>query len=190
MAQMRTWEAMHRRIRAQLERQTNRTVDDWKTRLAAESLPDEESLRAWLARHEVTGYPQTLLVWESFGHPEFLLASADDLVDAQYEDRPHLRPILDAVLAAAAGFGGVDVQARKTYISLLTSRRTFAVVRATTKKCVDVGLRLRGVDPTVRLVAAKGVGSDSINLRVGLLSPEDLHDEAIDRLHRAYQENC
>jgi Domain of unknown function (DUF5655) len=189
MAEMRTWETMQRRIQAQLERQTDRTVDDWNMSIAAESLPDEASLREWLARHDVTGYPQTLLVWESFGYPEFLLASADELVDAQYENRPHLRPILDAILATAGGFGAVDVQARKTYVSLLTTRRTFAVARATTKKRVDLGLRLSGVDPTARLLAAKGVGSESINMRIGLLSPEDLDDEVTDWFHRAYQEN-
>src|SRR5580704_6150052 len=155
MPAMQSWESMHRRIQAQLERQTNATVDDWNARIAAASLSDEDTLRDWLARHDVTGYPQTLLVWESFGYPEFLLASADELVDAQYEDRPHLRPILDAILTTAGTFGAVDVQARKTYISLLTTRRTFAVARATTKKRVDLGLRLRGVDATARLVAAK-----------------------------------
>ena len=38
-----------------------------------------------------SGYPQMLLVMERFGYPDFLLASADELIDGQYADRPELR---------------------------------------------------------------------------------------------------
>ena len=61
-----------------------------------------------------------LLVMERFGYPDFLLASADELIDGQYADRPALRPILDEVLLRAAEVGEVDVQARKTYVTLVT----------------------------------------------------------------------
>ena len=37
--------------------------------------------------------------------PEFLPPEALRLVDGQYADRPHLRPILDAVLAALPPLG-------------------------------------------------------------------------------------
>jgi hypothetical protein len=44
-----------------------------------------------------------------------------------------LRPILNAILAAALELGEVIIQARKTYVSLVTPRRTFARVQPTTK---------------------------------------------------------
>ena len=69
-------------------------------------------------------------------------AGADELVAGQYADRPQLRPVLDAVLAALPALGPVTVQARKTCVSLVTPRRVFAVVQATTKSQVDLGLRL------------------------------------------------
>jgi hypothetical protein len=56
-------------------------------------------------------------------------AEADGLIASQYSDRPQLRPVLDAVLAALPALGPVTVQARKTFISLVTPRRTFAVVQ-------------------------------------------------------------
>jgi len=86
----------------------------------------------------VTGYAQSLLVMERFGYPDFLVASADELIDGQYKDRPQLRPILDAILAATAGLGEVVIQARKTFVSLVTPRRTFARVQATTRNRVDL----------------------------------------------------
>lgn len=186
---MRTWEPMRQRIHSQLVRQTGGSVDDWNTRIAAETPADEAGLRTWLGEQGVTGYPQTLLVWETFGYPDFLLASADELVDAQYAGRAELRPILDAVLGVVSGFGDVDVQARKTYVSLLTPLRTFAVVQATTKRRVDLGLRLTSTGAGGRLSSGKGVGNDAINLRIGLESVDDLDQEAVDWLERAYRES-
>src|SRR5918994_4751734 len=84
-----------------LQKQTGQGVNAWNRRIRRERLPDEQSLRVWLGRQRVTGYAQSLLVMERFGYPDFLLASADELIDSQYADRPGLRPILDAIVGAA-----------------------------------------------------------------------------------------
>src|SRR5215469_11715989 len=73
--------------------------------------------------------------------PQLLSPEAVRLIDGQYADRPHLKPILDAVLAALPSLGPVTVEARQILVSLVTPRRTFAVVQATTKNRVDLGLR-------------------------------------------------
>src|SRR5262245_60725870 len=110
-------------ITERLLRQTGHDVAWWNERIAVqEGLGDEASLRAWLTEQGVTGYQQMLLVMETFGYPDYLLASADDLIEAQYADRAPLRPIFKAVLAAAAAIGDVEVQARKTYTALVTPR--------------------------------------------------------------------
>ena len=62
-----------------------------------------------------------------------MLATAEGLIDGQYNDRPALRPILDAVIAATVSFGDIEVQDRKTYTSLLTPRRAFAAVGPATR---------------------------------------------------------
>jgi hypothetical protein len=152
-------------------------------------LEREIALRVWLGEQGVTGYPQMLLVWETFGYPDFLLAGADELVEAQYADRPDLRPVFEAVIAAVGGFPGAEVQARKTYVSLVTPRRTFAVVKATTKKRVDVGLRLADTAPGDRLLPAKGLGNEAINLRIPLVSIDDLDAEALAWLRQAYDQS-
>ena len=116
-----------------------------------------------------------------------LTAEARELIDGQYADRPHLRPVLDAVLAALPGLGPVTVQARTTLVSLVTPRRTFAVVQATTKNRVDLGLRLDDMPPGGRLLAARDIGAATV--RIGLSAPGDLDEEALGWLRRAYEEN-
>ena len=112
----------------------------------------------------------------------------DKLVTGQYADRPHLRPVLDTVLAALPELGPVTVQARKTCVSLATPRRTFAVIQATTKSRVDLGLRLDHEHPGGRLLAARDLGAATV--RIALTRPEDVDADVLGWLRRAYQENA
>jgi Family of unknown function (DUF5990)/Domain of unknown function (DUF5655) len=169
-----------------------RTGDDataWNRRVAETGIADEPSLRAWLDGQGVTGYAQALLVWERFGYPDFLTADADELIAGQYADRPALRPVLDAVLAALPPLGPVTVQARKTIVSLVSPSRTFAAVQATTKSRVDLGLRLVDVAPGGRLVAARNLNVGAVNLMVALTGPDEVDEEVLGWLRRAYDES-
>jgi hypothetical protein len=109
--------------------------------------------------------------------PRLLSPEAIQLIDGQYADRPHLRPILDAVLTALPSLGPVTVQARQTLVSLVTPGRTFAVVQATTKNRVDLGLRLADPAPGPRFLPAKNLGAATA--RIALTGPAELDDEAL-----------
>jgi hypothetical protein len=115
-------------------------------------------------------------------------AGAGELIEGQYRDHPQLRPVLDAVLAALPALGPVTVQARKTLVSLATPRRVFAVVQATTKSRVDLGLRLEHERPGGRLLAARDIGAATV--RIPLTRPDDLDADALGWLQRAYAENA
>jgi hypothetical protein len=116
------------------------------------------------------------------------LREAEELSAGQYSDRPHLRPVLDAVLAALPALGPLTVQARKTGVSMSTPRRVFAVVQATTKSRVDLGLRLDRERPGGRLLAARDIGPATV--RIPLTRPEDVDAEVLGWLGRAYAENA
>ncbi len=111
-----------------------------------------------------------------------------ELIAGQYEDRPRLRPVLDTLLTALPALGPVTVQARKTFVSLVTPRRTFAVVQATTRSRVDLGLRLEHAQPGGRLLAANG-GVGAATVRIPLAAPGDIDNEVLGWLQRAYDEN-
>ena len=114
-------------------------------------------------------------------------ASADELIEGQYADRPQLRLIFEAILGAVAGLGDVTIQARKTYVSLMTTRRTFARVQATTRQRVDLALRLEGQKPSGRLQASRIHASTP--LQISLTTPEDVDAEVLDWLQKAYEQN-
>ena len=83
MAQTRDWHGMKDMSARLLKERTGEGVDAWNRRIKRERLDDEGALRAWLTKQGVTGYAQSLLVMERFGYPDFLLATADELIDGQ-----------------------------------------------------------------------------------------------------------
>jgi hypothetical protein len=170
-----------------LEKQTGEGMDVWNRRIAKQGPRDQRSLRAWLTKQRVTGYAQSLLVMERFGYPDFVLATADELIDRQYADRPELRPIYDAIVRVATRCGEVIIQARKTYVSLVSPRRTFARVQPTTRTRVDLALRLEGRRPGGRLQSS--TIHETMRLQVGLTAPDDVNAEVQRWLQQAYAEN-
>jgi hypothetical protein len=185
---LKSWKEIREWAASLLRTRTGQDVAAWSRRVAAAGLGDEQELRAWLDGQGVTGYGQALLVWERFGYPDFLTAEAEELIAGQYADRPQLRPVLDAVLAAVPAVGPATVQARKTFVSLVTPRRTFAVVQAATKSRVDLGLRLDQENPGGRLLPARDLGAATV--RIPLTRPEDVDAEVLGWLRRAYRENA
>ena len=187
MTEKRDWSrnrAMWERV---LEKRTGEGVSVWVKRIQRARIADEAALRAWLNERGITGYAQSLLVMERFGYPDFLRADADELIDAQYADRLALRAVYDAIMRVAVCVGDVQVQARKTYVSLLTPRRTFARVQPTTRTRVDVGLRIEGVQPHGRLQPS--TIHETMQLRIALSSPKDVNADFVKWLTRAYREN-
>lgn len=186
----RSWQEMREQeIRWLIER-TGEGLERWNARVLRSGLADEASLRSWLTKQGVTGYPAMLLVMERFGYPDYLQATADELIDGQYADRPDLRPILDTILGLLPAVGQVEVQARKTYVALITPKRTFAAVQPTTKKRVDLGLRLTADQkPDGRLELAPNFGQSSVTHKIGLASADDIDAEVEGWLGRAYEAN-
>jgi hypothetical protein len=166
---------------------TGEGLETWNARVREAGVSDEASLRAWLTERGVTGYPAMLLVMERFGYPDYLQASADELIDGRYADRPALRPILDTILGLLPAIGKIEVQARKTHVAFLTPKRTFGALQPTTRKRADLGLRLTpDQQPSGRLERAPNFGQSSVTHKIGLASADDVDDETISWLKKAY----
>ena len=62
-------------------------------------------------------------------------------------------------------------------------------MRPTTRSIIDLGLRLDGAEPAGRLLPAKNLGSDTINVRIPLTGVADVDDHVSALLERAYEAN-
>ena len=107
-----------------------------------------------------------------------------DVVDELYAGpKADLRPIHDRVMAAAQSFGEFEIAAKKTYLSL-RRKRQFAMVGPAAKNRVEVGLNMKGIEPTERLILLPPGGM--CQYKVHLTAADQVDAELIAWLRTAY----
>ncbi len=173
-----------------LPEKTGKSLSEWYSVINKEKLDKHsEILKKLKGDFGVThGYANTISILYR-QQLEGGAPSGDELVEKQYQGaKSHLRPIYDAILAAVSQFGSdVEIAPKKTYVSLRRNKQ-FAIVQPATKTRVDLGLNLKGVDPTDRLEGGN-VFSGMCSHKVRLDSPEKVDAELISWIKQAYNQS-
>ena len=109
----------------------------------------------------------------------------DALLAAQYAGtKAGMRPVYDALIAAARRLGPeVVISPKKTYVSLRRSKQ-FALIQPASSR-VDVGINLKGTKPTSRLESS-GSFNAMVSHRVRVTSRSDIDAELLGWLREAY----
>jgi hypothetical protein len=100
-------------------------------------------------------------------------SSADDALDGIYDGaKAGLRPIHGAIMAEVAALGDFEIAPKKAYVSL-RRKKQFAMVGPATKTQVEVGLNMKGVPATDRLIEQKPGGMCQYKVRLSDRSEVD-----------------
>jgi hypothetical protein len=170
-----------------LEEKTGRTMAEWVALVKAlGSKKHGEIVKVLKDQHELGHGYANLVAHTAAGLVGDDAPAGEDLVAAQYTgEKAALRPMYDAIMTAVTAFGGdVEVSPKKTYVSLRRSKQ-FALVQASTKTRIDVGLNLKGVAPAGRLEAS-GSFNAMCTHRVRVEGAADVDTSLIAWLRDAY----
>jgi predicted transport protein len=97
-----------------------------------------------------------------------------------------LRPIYDALVAAATRFGDdVELGPRKTYVSLRRSKQ-FGIIKPATRTRVDVGIHLPDAEASDRLQPGKSFGG-MCSHQVAVTDAGQVDTELVGWLKAAYE---
>jgi hypothetical protein len=94
-----------------------------------------------------------------------------------------LRPIHNAFMAGIAKFGEFEIAPKKTYLSL-RRKKQFAMIGPATNSRVEVGLNMKGIEPTGRLVAMPPGGM--CNYVIKLTAADQVDAEVVAWIRMAY----
>jgi len=112
-------------------------------------------------------------------------ASLDDVVEGIYTGpKAALRPVHDRLMAAIEGFGEFEVAPKKGYVSL-RRKRQFAMIGPATRDRVEVGLNMKGVASTARLLEEPP--GRMCQYKVKVTSPDEVDSELVAWLRTAYE---
>lgn len=182
-----TPDQMAQTMLANVPEKTGKTIAQWRAILKKAALQKHgEQVKLLKTEHGVTHGFANLIA--TVHRNDGKLAAGDDaaLVDAQYAGpKADLRPIYDALVAAAQTLGkDVQVAPKKTCVSLRRNKQ-FALIQPSTRTRVDLGLNLKGVEPDGRLEAS-GSFNAMVSHRVRLTSPKEVNAQLKRWLKQAY----
>jgi predicted transport protein len=181
-------------VSASILERTGRSMDDWVALVGASGVDplDQNAVRHWLRDvHSVGQNTQWAIADRVATRAGWVRPTVEQYVEQQYTGtRAALRPVFEAVHAAALALGDdVRTEGRTTYVPFVRGRQ-FAAVAAATATRVDLGLRLP--EPPSgpageRLRPAKAPGQATH--KVALASVEDVDDDVRALLRAAYEQS-
>lgn len=174
-----------------IQARTGKTLDELFALIRASGLTKHGEIREMLKRDLGMGHGDANALAGAFlkadgqGVAPAGEAGAEDVVAAIYSGaKGELRPIHDKLMAAIAELGQFEIAPKKAYLSL-RRKKQFATVGPATKTRVDVGLNMKGVPATARLIELPPGGM--CQYRVSLTTADEVDQELMAWVRAAYE---
>ncbi len=183
-----TPEQMRDAMIANCKEKTGKTVDQWVKIASKSGLKGHGEIVKFLkADHDLTHGYANLVAHRTLSSDAGSVVDSDRLIEAQYTgDKTALRPIYNELVKIVTGFGkDIELAPKKTYVSVRRNKQ-FAIIQPSTKSRVDVGINLKGVEPTARLEKS-GSFNAMVSHRVRLEATSDVDAELKRWLKAAYE---
>lgn len=174
---------------ANIEKRSGKRLDELVKLLGASGALKFGERRDFLKRELGMGHGDANAVvayaaQKTAGTPSAGDSSPAAAVDEIYSGKKaQLRPLHDALIAKIDAFGDYEIAPKKGYVSL-RRKKQFAMIGPATQSRVDVGLNMKGVAATARLVAE--APGKMCNYKVALSSPKEVDAELIGWIRQAY----
>ena len=171
-----------------IEAKTGHDLAAHRAAIAASGKQKHGEVRAWLMETYGLGYGDAnTLAHAATGSkgaaPSPEGGDANPLDDIYTGKKAHLRSIHDAVMSALQPWGDFEVAPKKGYVAL-RRKKQFAMLGPKTLTRAELGINLKEDVASERIVAQKPGGM--CQYVVALATPEELDDEVLSVLRRAY----
>jgi hypothetical protein len=174
-----------------IQAKTGQTLDQLRAVLQQSGLTKHGEIRTMFQRDLGLGYgdanmlTRALLATEADGTTGAQAAAPDNPADSFYTGaKAALRPIHDRLMAEIEQLGAFEGAPKKNYLSL-RRKKQFAMVGPATNTRVEVGLNMKGVAATARLIEMPSGGM--CQYKVNLTDVGDVDAELLAWITRAYE---
>ena len=175
---------------ANIEKRTGKTLKELAAIVHASGLAKHGEIREMLKRDLALGHGDAnslahhvLRSGASSGGATQAPSTADVVAGFYGGAKASLRPIHDKLMAKILKFGDFEIAHKKTYISL-RRKKQFAMIGPATNTRVEVGLNMKGVKASDRLVAMPPGGM--CNYKIKLSSAAEVDAEVIAWIRQAF----
>lgn len=175
-----------------IETKTGQSLDQLREIIIKSGLQKHAEIRQMLMDRFGLGYGDAnslvhfALASDGQSEAEAANKSTDAVLDEIYSgSKAQLRPLHDAVMGVIETLGEYEIVPKKGYISL-RKKRQFVMVGPGSKGRLEVGLNMKGIEETERLIAQPAGGM--CQFKVFLSNDSEVNSELADWLRYAYSQ--
>lgn len=163
---------------------TGKTVEEWIQIVKNKNFSKHGEIINFLKNeHEFTHGYANLVAHKSKEND--LSKNTDELVEIQYLGKEKLKPLYTEVLKFVETLGNeVEISPKKAYVSL-RRKKQFATLKPATKTRFEIGINLKGQEPTGKLQAEKPNAMCSHIIKIE--NDESIDDEIKNWLKLAFE---
>lgn len=168
-----------------LQKNTGKSLEQWIALVQKENFAKHgEILKFLKEKHGLTHGFANLIAHKSRGSDAESAENQDDLITKQYQGKEHFKPLYDKLMAEILSFGkDIEIAPKNTYVSL-RRKKQFAILNPATKTRFEVGINLKGAEPTSRLLAEKP--NSMCSHKINITAPDEIDKEVINWIKKAY----
>ena len=170
-----------------LEKKTGKKFDQWITIVKSSGLQKHgEILKFLKSDHGFTHGYANLVSMKAREADAGSVDNLDQLIDDQYKNKENLRPFYNRLIQEIKKFGNdVEIAPKRAYVSI-RRKKQFALIQPSTKTRLDIGINLKGTDPSGKLEAS-GSFNTMCSHRVRIEEASQIDQDVLDWLHAAYE---
>lgn len=168
-----------------LHKNTGKSLEQWIEIVKKENFAKHGEIVKFLKeRHGFTHGFANLVAHKAKESDADSAENKDDLIIAQYKGKEHLKPIYDKLISEILTLGNdIEMAPKNAYVSL-RRKKQFATLHPATKTRFEIGLNLKGQEPTGKLEAEKPGSMCSHKIKIESIS--DIDNEVINWIKTAY----
>nr|WP_026957023.1 DUF5655 domain-containing protein [Algoriphagus vanfongensis] len=170
-----------------LQKNTGKSLEDWISIVQKEKLLKHGEIVKYLkTNHEFTHGFANLVAHKALQSDAGSATDSDDLIQKQYKGKEHWLPTFESLKKEIAAFGkDVEFAPKNAYVSV-RRKKQFAMLIPATKTRFDIGINLKGQEPS-GLLEADTKSSGMVSHRIVINHEEQYSSEMIDWLRKAYE---
>ena len=175
---------------ANIQKKTNKTLDELFALIKSSGFEKHGEIRDFLKNTLNLGFGDANTLAHEFKKSQEPPAESSGAITNKVDEiysgsRENLRPLHDAVMKAIISLGDFEISPKKTYLSL-RRKKQFAMVGPSTKGRLEIGINMKDVPATERLVELPPGGM--CQYKVWLTDETDVNNELLGWIKIAFDQ--
>ena len=168
-----------------LYKNTGKTLEQWTDLVKKEGFEKHGEAMAFLKNvHGLTHGFANLIAHKARSSDAGSAENPNDLIENQYKGKEHFKPVYDQLMQEIGQFGDdIEIAPKNAYVSL-RRKKQFATLQPATRSRFEIGINLKGQEPTGKLMPEKP--NAMCSHKISLSDISEIDREVLDWLKKAY----